>query len=180
MKGLVLVIGLVFVISYLWAMSLFKKRDAAQEALHIMDGFLAKQITLVTQLLASQLKDDTEQGARVTAIDKISIQLAGDYDTLNHSAIEQHFYGMLMLNQTMLPFLTELETNNQLVQEAGLLETVQSYQDLGHSIKDAYQFYNVSVSELNTAVHVFPGSLIASLMRVESMPLYPIKRVLTK
>lgn len=175
MKGLVLALGLVLVITYLWVMSVFKKRDSAQDALQFVDSWLEKKIALITQLLALQPMCD-EQEELAKTIEKISLDLTQDYARFNYSAIELHFQNMILLHNEMMSFLEAVEGSHQSVQHIGLLEMIQSYQDLEASIKDAYQFYNVSVSELNTAVQVFPGSLMASLLRMEIMPLYPISR----
>ncbi|WP_298776007.1 hypothetical protein [uncultured Shewanella sp.] len=173
MEGIILVFGLILVITYLWVMSLFKKRDATLEALDAIDSFVMAQINLIQKCQEMRLLSINEDDK--AAIIKLSSGLQADYDKLNFESVEQHFLDRERFEQLVQSILEEIVQNSALVQKTDLLQEVQIYHDLAESVKDAYQYYNVSVSEFNTAVNIFPGMVIAYLLRVKSLPLYPIK-----
>ncbi|WP_299009292.1 LemA family protein [uncultured Shewanella sp.] len=173
MEGIILALGILLVITYLWIMSLFKKRDATLEALDTIDSYVLAQINLLLKWQGSAILLMEEEVK--AALADIANDLKVDYDKLNWKSVERHFADMLHFEQLTQSALKEMVQNSPLVQETELLRGVQTYQDLAESIKDAYQYYNVVVSEFNTAVNAFPGVIIAYLLRVKSLPLYPIK-----
>ncbi|WP_299489823.1 LemA family protein [uncultured Shewanella sp.] len=173
MEGIVFAMGLLLVMTYLWIMSLFKKRQAVLDALGIIDSYVAKQTNLIDELLALKIE------VSMVSIIAITRRLKADYKKLKQVEVTQHFVDMQTFEQLMQPILSKLENNRELTQQAAVFQTIQSYQELAELIKGAYQFYNVAVSEFNTAVNVFPGVMIAYILRVNTMPLYPIKRHLS-
>lgn len=173
MEGIILALGLLLVLTYLWIMSLFKKRDATLEALDTIDSYVLAQINLLLKLQGSAILS-IEEDVNVSIV-AISNDLKANYDKLDLKSVERHFSDMANFGLLTQSILRDIAQNNPLVQETALLQGIQTYQDLAESIKDAYQYYNVVVSEFNTAVNVFPGVIIAYVLRVKSLPLYPIK-----
>ena len=53
-----------------------------------------------------------------------------------------------------------------------MLQAMQTYNEVEAQLSAARRFYNSAVSELNTAVEIFPGSIIAKMANVKVMPFY--------
>ena len=49
---------------------------------------------------------------------------------------------------------------------------MESLNEIEAQIAAARRFYNSSVTELNNAVQIFPGNIIASLVNVKELPFY--------
>ena len=73
--------------------------------------------------------------------------------------------GALMVNVENYP---ELKSDNT------MLQAMQTYNEVEAHISAARRFYNSAVSELNTAVEIFPGSIIASMASIKVMPFYEV------
>ena len=53
-----------------------------------------------------------------------------------------------------------------------MLQAQRTYNEVEEHIAAARRFYNSSVTSLNNAIRIFPGSLIAQIAKVQQMPLY--------
>ena len=53
--------------------------------------------------------------------------------------------------------------------DATIIETQRSWSETEAQITAARRFYNAAVTDLNNAVHVFPGSLLASVAGIQAM-----------
>ena len=51
----------------------------------------------------------------------------------------------------------------------------QTYNEVEGHISAARRYYNASVARLNNAVEIFPGSLIANVAKVTTMPFFEIE-----
>ena len=50
----------------------------------------------------------------------------------------------------------------------------ETYEEVEGHISAARRFYNAAVGDLNNAVQIFPGSLIAGWANVRAMPFYEV------
>ena len=56
-----------------------------------------------------------------------------------------------------------------------IVQAQRTYGEVESQIAAARRFYNAAVNSLNTAVEVFPGSLIANMAGVRPMPFYEVE-----
>jgi len=76
------------------------------------------------------------------------------------------------LSQRVGQLLGRLEAYPELKSDRPLLEAQQTWAETEAQITAARRFYNAAVNQLNNAVQIFPGPLIAGLAGVKSMPLF--------
>jgi LemA protein len=124
MDGVLLGLGLVVIIAYLWYVSLVKKRNAGREALSGIDVQLKKRANVVPNILTIAKKFMDHEKSLLTEITELRTQVTNSYDTGDADEI------------------------------------------------NARRFYNAAVTELNNAVEIFPGSIIASMANIKVMPFY--------
>lgn len=172
MEGLLLALGIVVIIVYLRYVSLIKKRNASREALSGIDVQLKKRANLVPNILKIAKKFMEHEQSLLTELTELRTQVTAGYDNNDPQAIKQHLAKAEQLNTKMGQLMVNVENYPELKSDNTMLQAMQTYNEVEEHISAARRFYNAAVSELNTAVEVFPGSIIASMANVKVMPFY--------
>lgn len=177
MEGLLLALGLVLIIAYLWYVSLVKKRNTGREALSGIDVQIKKRSNLVPNILKIAQKFMEHEKALLTDITELRAQTSKAYDTNDAEAIREHLVVAEQLNGKMGQLMVNVEAYPELKSDNTMLQAMQTYNEVEAHISAARRFYNASVSELNNAVEIFPGSIIASMASIKVMPFYEADEV---
>ncbi|QSX40812.1 LemA family protein [Shewanella cyperi] len=172
MEGLLLGLGLLLILTYLWYVSLLKKRATAREALQSVDHQLSKRSQLITTLLARAQTEMAHEQPLPADIIKLQEQTDGPYQPQDARALQQHLQAADQLHGKMSLLFAQLENTPTLLTDSVLLQSMQAYSELETQLCSARRFYNAAVTELNTAVAIFPGSIIARLANIGPMPFY--------
>lgn len=172
MQGLLLGLGIVVIIAYLWYVSLIKKRNAGREALSGIDVQLKKRANLVPNILKIAKKFMEHEKSLLTDITALRAQVTAGYDLNDAEAIRLHLVAAEQLNSKMGQLMVNVENYPELKSDSTMLQAMQTYNEVEEHISAARRFYNAAVSELNTAVEIFPGSIIAAMANVRVMPFY--------
>lgn len=226
MDTLFLGLALVFIVSYLWYVSLVKKYRAVLDALSSMEVSLNKRLEPLTALLAqtpgmaaplaaeplsakgaeacSEAADPAKTAAAIqnSPLEPQLVELAARIRAL----ASQHAQAWLPLmppKSSIAPaevsaYLESVEQVNQHLaawfasisrlemSRLAIATEPPSWQPFGqgspleHSDVDeaeppmaaSARYYNAAVLELNTAVEIFPGSIIAAIAGIKRMPEY--------
>lgn len=173
-----ILLGLVAVVligGYAWYATLISRRNRAREALSSIDVQLRKRHDLVPNVLkiASRfmeherdlLNEVTEQRARAMA----------DYDKSDPEAVGAHLEAERKLQAGMVRLFATAEAYPELRSAETMVNAQQTYSEVEGHIAAARRFYNASVTDLNNAVEIFPGSVIAGMAGVKPMPFYEIE-----
>ncbi|GIU25689.1 LemA family protein [Shewanella schlegeliana] len=172
MEGLLLGSGLVVIIAYLWYVSLIKKRNTGREALSGIDVQLKKRSNLVPNILKIAQKYMDHEKSLLTEITELRALVTKGYDSVDPNAVKAHLEVSEKLNQKMSQLMVSVENYPELKSDNTMLQAMQTYNEVEAQLSAARRFYNSAVSELNTAVEIFPGSIIASMASVKVMPFY--------
>jgi LemA protein len=172
MEGLLFGLGLMCVIGYLWYVSLVKKRNTVLEALSGIDVQLTKRADLVPNILKIAKKFMEHEKSLLTEITSLRSQLGQEYKATDPQQVEQHLQLSERLNARMGQLMLTVEDYPELKSDHSMLQAMQTYNEVEAHISAARRFYNSAVSELNTAVEIFPGSLIASAAKIGVMPFF--------
>ena len=172
MEGLLLGSGLVVIIAYLWYVSLIKKRNAGREALSGIDVQLKKRANLVPNILKIAQKYMDHEKSLLTEITELRALAAKSYNDVDPTAVKAHLEVSEKLNQKMSQLMVTVENYPELKSDNTMLQAMLTYNEVEAQLSAARRFYNSAVSELNTAVEIFPGSIIASMASVKVMPFY--------
>ncbi|ABV34770.1 LemA family protein [Shewanella sediminis HAW-EB3] len=172
MEGLLLGLGLLVIIAYLWYVSLVKKRNSVREALSGIDVQLKKRSNLVPNILKIAQKFMDHEKSLLTEITELRAQVEKSYDIGDASAVKEHLVKAELLNGKMGQLMVSVENYPELKSDNTMLQAMQTYNEVEAHISAARRFYNASVTELNNAVEIFPGSIIASMANIKVMPFY--------
>ena len=172
MEGLLLALGLVVIIAYLWYVSLVKKRNTGREALSGIDVQIKKRSNLVPNILKIAQKFMQHEKALLTDITELRAQATKSYDTNDVAQIREHLAVAEQLNNKMGQLMINVEAYPELKSDNTMLQAMQTYNEVEAHISAARRFYNAAVTELNNAVEIFPGSIIASMANIKIMPFY--------
>jgi LemA protein len=170
--ALIAFIGLLLVGGYLWYAGLIAKRNKAREALSGIDVQLRKRFDLVPNILkiASRfMEHEKELLGEVTALRARAMQ---SYDAGDAEAVKSHLESAGALHPAMTRLFAVAENYPDLKSQETMVRAQESYEEVEGHIAAARRAYNAAVTNLNNAVEIFPGSIIAAAAGVQSMPFY--------
>ena len=160
---------------YLWYVSLIRRRNRAREALSSIDVQLRKRHDLLPNVIKLagrfmehekelleeivRLRGQAMQGYRADVPEEVKAHL--DVESALQAAA-----GRLMVAVEQYPELRSVET---------MTEAQQTFTEVEGHISAARRFYNAAVTDLNNAVEIFPGSVIANMAAVRAMPFFEIE-----
>ncbi|BAJ00123.1 lemA protein [Shewanella violacea DSS12] len=160
------------IIAYLWYVSLVKKRNAGREALSGIDVQINKRSNLVPNILKIAQTFMDHEKALLTDITELRAQVSKSYDANDIADIGEHLAVAEQLNNKMGQLMGKVEAYPELKSDNTMLEAMQTYNEIEVHLSAARRFYNAAVTELNHAVEIFPGSILASMANIKIMPFY--------
>ena len=169
--GLALVAAL---LGYGWYVSLIVRRNRAREALSSVDVQLRKRFDLIPNVLKlAQRYIDHEKGllAEITAL---RAMVQEPYSGQDPSAVAAHLDASRALEANLGRLFALAENYPDLKADGTIIRAQQTYEEVEGHISAARRFYNSAVGELNNAVEIFPGSVIAGWANVRAMPFYEL------
>jgi LemA protein len=173
MAGLVwlLVIGALLAAVYLWYAVLVARRNKVREALSSVDVHLNQRHDLVPNIvkLAARFMEH-ERGLleEVTRLRRlVDRPVAGA-----PGEVEARFALEGQLAQRVGQLLVTMEAYPELKSDATVIEAQRTWTEVEAQITAARRFYTAAVNQLNTAIQVFPGTLIAGLAGAQPMPFF--------
>ena len=99
--------------------------------------------------------------------------LAGkNYDRNNAGEVAEHLAAEQGLQSAMMQFFAVAENYPDLKSNDNMMRAQETFEEVEGHISAARRFYNSSVTSLNNAVQIFPGSLIANMANIQSMPYF--------
>ena len=169
--GLALVAAL---LGYGWYVSLIVRRNRAREALSSVDVQLRKRFDLIPNVLKlAQRYMDHEKGllAEITAP---RARVQEPYSGQDPSAVAAHLDASRALEANLGRLFALAENYPDLKADGTIIRAQQTYEEVEGHISAARRFYNSAVGDLNNAVEIFPGSVIAGWANVRPMPFYEL------
>lgn len=165
----------VLVIGYGWYVSLIIRRNRAREALSSVDVQLRKRFDLIPNVLKlAQRYMDHERGllAEITALRN---KVQEPYRRQDPDQVAAHLEASRTLEAGLGRLFALAENYPDLKADGTIIRAQQTYEEVEGHISAARRFYNSAVGDLNNAVEIFPGSVIAGWTNVRPMPFYEIE-----
>lgn len=172
---LLVVVGLPLFIGYVWYASLIGKRNRALESLSTIDVQLKQRFDLIPNILKIAKKFLDHEKGLLTEITALREHAAAPYDKTNADAVKDHLATAQTLAGKMGNLMLSVENYPDLKSDATMIQAMQTYNEVEAQITAARRFYNSSVTELNNAVQIFPGNIIAGLAGVKAMPFFEVE-----
>jgi len=169
------VIGVIFVIGYLWYASLVGKRNRALEALSSIDVQLKKRHDLLPNILkiAKRFMDhEREVLAKVT---EMRSRADRGYDRTKPDEVAGHLKAEQDLQSAMMQLFAVAENYPELKAHQNMIRAQETFEEVEGHISAARRFYNASVTALNNAVQIFPGSIIARMANITVLPYFEME-----
>ena len=169
---LILVV-LVIVVAYSFYVSLIKKKNKAKEAFSSIDVQLKKRYDLIPNVLFIANKFMEHERGLLEEITKLRAQAAKLPADLNNA--EQKLQLDNVISGKMGQLMVSVENYPQLKSDQTMITAMQTYNEQEEHIAAARRFYNSAVLELNNAVEIFPGSLIAGMLAIKQLPFFEVE-----
>jgi len=166
------VIAAPLVFGYIWYASLIGKRNKAREALSTIDVQLKQRFELIPNILKIAQKFMDHEKSLLTDITALRAAAERPYDKNDATAVKEHFANAEKLAGKMGSFMVNVENYPTLKSDQTMIQAQQTYNEVEAQITAARRFYNASVTDLNNAVQIFPGNIIAKLAGVSELPFY--------
>lgn len=172
MELTLIILGVLLVLAYLFYVSLVKKKNKAKEAFSSIDVQLKKRYDLIPNVLFIANKFMEHERGLLEDITRLRAQAAKLPADLNN--VEQKLNLDNMISGKMGQLLVSVENYPQLKSDQTMMTAIQTYNEQEEHIAAARRFYNSAVLELNNAVEIFPGCIIAALISVRPLPFFEI------
>ena len=79
-----------------------------------------------------------------------------------------------LISGKMGQLFVSVENYPQLKSDQTMITAIQTYNEQEEHIAAARRFYNSAVLELNNAVEIFPGSLVAAMINIKQLPFFEV------
>jgi LemA protein len=169
---LIAIVLIVLIAGYGWYMALIKRRNRAREALSSIDVQLRKRADLVPNVLKIASRFMQHERELMTELTELRASTMQGYDPKDPEAVKQHLQSADALKGAMMRLFAVAENYPQLKSNETMVTAQDTYSEVEGHIAAARRFYNAAVTELNNAVQIFPGSVIAGMANVQEMPFY--------
>jgi LemA protein len=156
---------------YVWYAVIIVRRNKVREALSSVDVHLNQRHDLIPNIvkLAARLMEH-ERGL----IEEVT-RLRGMVHRPHSGApgeVEARFALEAQLAQQVGRLLVTMEAYPEVKSDTAVVEAQRTWTEVEAQITAARRFYNAAVNQLNTAIQVFPGSLLAGFVGVRPMPYF--------
>jgi LemA protein len=172
MEFLLIGLGLILVVGYIWYAGIIGKRNKAKEALSGIDVQLTMRSELIPNILTIAKKFMEHEKSLLATITELRTKADAPYDKNNPDAVRAHITAAEMLSTQMGQLKIAVEAYPTLKSDQTMVDAMRSYNEVEAQLAAARRFYNAAVTSLNNSVQIFPGNVIAGLAGVSEMPFY--------
>lgn len=157
---------------YFWYVSIIGRRNKVKEALGSIDAHLQMRSDLIPNLLRAAQRFLSHEEKLLTEITALRSEVSKDYDRGDSEQVKQHLNIAEQLGAKLGQLRVQIENYPDLKGDRPIMEAMDTMSEVEAQITASRRFYNAAVTELNNSVEIFPGSVIANMAGVSSMPYY--------
>lgn len=169
---LLILIAAPVIVGYFWYAKLISRRNTAREALSSIDVQLKKRHDLLPNILKLAGRFMEHEKELLEGLTALRARVDAGYDPNDPQAVQSHLTASQELQSGMARFFAVAENYPELRSAETIAKAQDSFTEAEAHISAARRFYNAAVSDLNNAVEIFPGSMIAGWARVKAMPFW--------
>lgn len=177
MSTTAIIIGLLVLagVFYAWYAVLIRRRNKAREALSSIDVQLRKRHNLLPNILKLADQFMTHERDLLTRVTDLRNQAQRPYDPSRRDEVKKHLDAEGSLQAGLRQLFAVAENYPDLRSSETVVQAQQTFNEVEGHIAAARRFYNAAVTNLNNAIQIPPGSIVASLAGVETMPFFEIE-----
>lgn len=156
---------------YLWYATIVSRRNKVQEALSSVDVHLNQRHDLIPNIVSLAARFMDHERALLTDVTRLREQARGATAATPTEA-GKRFALEGELGQRMGQLLVSMEAYPELKSDRPVIEAQQTWTEIEAQITASRRFYNAAVNQLNNAIQIFPGSILAGVAGVKAMPFF--------
>jgi LemA protein len=156
---------------YFWYASIIARRNKVNEAMSSVDVHLNQRHDLIPNIveLASHFME--HERALLTEVTRLREEARRPTGSTARE-VGKRFEVEGELGQRVGQLLVSMEAYPQLKSDRPLIDAQQTWTETEAQITAARRFYNAAVNQLNNAIQIFPGPIIAAIAGVQAMPFF--------
>jgi LemA protein len=164
-------IALALVIGYLWYATIVARRNKVNEALGSIDVHLRQRHELIPNVVRLAGRFMEHERGLMEGVTRLRVQAD---QALSGGAGERGrlFEVENAISRELGRLLVAVENYPDLKSDAQMLEAQRTWTETEAQLTAAQRFYNAAVNQLNNAVQIFPGPVLARLAGVAAMPFF--------
>ncbi|MCK9515348.1 MAG: LemA family protein [Ottowia sp.] len=171
---LIIVIVLALLAAYFWYATLIKRRNRAQEALSSIDVQLLKRHDLLPNVLKLANQFMAHERDLLNRLTELRTAARQTWDPTQADEVKRHLEAEGALQAQLRRLFAVAENYPELRSSETIVQAQQSFNEVEGHIAAARRFYNAAVTELNSAVQIFPGTVIARMAGVQALPYFEL------
>lgn len=156
---------------YFWYASIVTRRNKVREALSSVDVHLNQRHDLIPNIVALAGRYMEHERALLTEVTRLREQARTTSPNTPGEAAKR-FAIEGELGQRIGQLMVSMEAYPELKADRPVMEAQRTWTEIEAQITAARRFYNAAVNQLNNAIQIFPGSIIAGLAGVAAMPFF--------
>jgi LemA protein len=162
--GVLIIVAAGVAALYLWYASIIARRNKVQEALSSVDVHLNQRHDLIPNIVSLAGRFMQHERALLTEVTRLREEArkaapATPTDVSKRFALEGE------LGQRVGQLLVSMEAYPELKSDRPVMEAQQTWTEIEAQITASRRFYNAAVNQLNNAIQIFPGSIIAGIAK---------------
>jgi LemA protein len=165
-------LGLLVLILYTLYVRIIMRRNTALAALSSIEVQLRKRYDLMPNLLKLASKYMAHERGLIEEVTALRTSAKDASHAQSADGAKKLFEMDASLMQKMGSINVAMENYPELKADTTIREAMSGFQDVEDNISAARRFYNSAVTDLNNAIQIFPGNLVAPLARAKEMPFY--------
>ena len=167
MKILILILIVIIILVWLFILytALIKKKNTLLEACSSIDVQLKKRYDLIPNILTIAnkfMEHERELMNKITELRAQAMRIPADI-TQTTRTIEFDKQMTTLIEQLQV----SAENYPQLKSDQTMLQAMKTYNATEERIAAARRYYNAAAKDLNNAVEIFPGSIVASMLAIK-------------
>ena len=166
------IVGGILVIAVVWAVFAYNRFIAlinrSKEAWADIDVQLKRRYDLIPNLVSSVKGYAAHEQGTFEKVTEARVRAMGAQSLEDKNKAENMLTGALKSLFAVAEAYPELKANQN------FLHLQQELSDTENKIQSARRFYNGNVRDLNTAIEVFPGNIIAGIFKFSKMELFEL------
>jgi LemA protein len=158
-------------ILYVWYASIITRRNKVREALSSVDVHLNQRHDLIPNIVALAGRYMEHERALLTDVTRLREE-ARNMAPTTPASVEKRFALEGELGQRVSQLMVGMEAYPELKADRPVIEAQRTWTETEAQITAARRFYNAAVNQLNNAIQIFPGTILAALVGVAAMPFF--------
>ncbi len=156
---------------YVWYATIIARRNKVREALSSVDVHLNQRHDLIPNIVSLAARFMEHERALLTDVTRLREEASTATPT-TAAGVGKRFALEGELGQRVGQLLVRMEAYPELKSDRPVIEAQQTWTEIEAQITASRRFYNAAVNQLNNAIQIFPGQILAGIAGVTAMPFF--------